>query len=126
MKRVIILLVILNTLVLLFHIAILLKIIPYTIAWGGKLKSDADMYKFEVISVSVNLLFTWVLLHKGRFIRQSLGPKLINVLLWIFLVMYLLNTVGNLFAITMFEKCFAVLTLIFSLLIVLLLRYKKR
>ena len=28
----------------LFHLTILIKIIPYEITWGGKLKNDAEMY----------------------------------------------------------------------------------
>ncbi|HEY1023819.1 MAG TPA: hypothetical protein VGE26_01540, partial [Sphingobacteriaceae bacterium] len=46
--------------------------------------------------------------------------------LWIFLVIFLLNTVGNMFAKTTFEQTFAVITLLFSVLIWNILRKKKR
>jgi len=37
-----------------FHLLILLKIIPYEITWGGKLKNDNEMYVFEIISIIIN------------------------------------------------------------------------
>ncbi len=40
-----------------FHFLILLKIIPYDITWGGRLKSDEEMFVFETISIIVNLFF---------------------------------------------------------------------
>ena len=49
----------------LFHSTILIKIIPYEITWGGKLKNDAEMYLFESISILINLFLTYVLLIKG-------------------------------------------------------------
>ena len=40
-----------------FHLGILLKIIPYEITWGGRLKDDAEMYVFETISILINFIF---------------------------------------------------------------------
>ena len=34
------------TAVLLFHLCIVTGIIPYDITWGGRLKSDQEMYVF--------------------------------------------------------------------------------
>jgi hypothetical protein len=48
--------------VILFHIAVIVKVIPYGIAWGGRLQNDAEMYVFEAISILVNLFF-WVLFY---------------------------------------------------------------
>ena len=31
---------------LIFHFLILLKIIPYEITWGGKIKTDQEMYVY--------------------------------------------------------------------------------
>lgn len=111
------LLLVLNTMVLLFHFGIILKIIPYTIAWSGRLENDREMYAFEAVSILINLFFSFILLIKGRMIPAILPLKIVNILLWIFLVIYSLNTVGNLVAVTVFEKYFAILTFIFAVLI---------
>ena len=96
--------------VILFNICIIFKIIPYDIAWGGRLKNDAEMYVFEIISILINIFLSIVLLMKGDIVRFRFSDKVINVILWIFFVIFILNTIGNLFAQTFFEKFFAVLT----------------
>jgi len=96
--------------VILFHICIIFKIIPYNIAWGGRLKNDAEMYVFEIISILINIFLSIVLLMKGDIVRFRFSDKVINVILWIFFVIFILNTIGNLFAQTFFEKFFAILT----------------
>jgi len=103
--------------VILFHILILLKIIPYEITWGGKLKTDEEMYVFETFSILVNLFFIFVLLQKGVFIKPFLEKKTVSIILWIFLAIFVLNTIGNLFAKTTFEKGFTILTLVNSILL---------
>lgn len=42
---------------LVFHCLILCKIIPYNILWGGRLKSDIEMYRFETVSILINCFF---------------------------------------------------------------------
>jgi len=95
----------------------MLKIVPYDIAWGGRLESDSQMYAFELVSILLNALLIVLLLIKGRFIREILPIKIVNVLLWIFLVLFALNTVGNLLAKTNFEKFFAIATLALCILL---------
>jgi hypothetical protein len=103
--------------VIVFHISVLAKIIPYHFVWGGRLQDDNEMYVFELASIVINLVLEAVLLMKGNFVKPLLSKKTINMTLWVFLVLFVLNTIGNLFAKTTFEKSFAVLTLIFALLI---------
>jgi FtsH-binding integral membrane protein len=109
-----------------FHIAILFKVIPYEITWGGRLKSDSEMYVFESISLAINFFLGLVLLIKGEYVKQILPLKVVNLILWAFLVLFLLNTIGNLVAKTNFEKYFAIITLSFSILIWIILRKSKK
>jgi hypothetical protein len=109
-----------------FHILILLKIIPYEITWGGKLKTNEEMYVFETFSILVNLFFIFVLLQKGVFIKPFLGKKTVAIILWIFLAIFVLNTIGNLFAKTTFEKGFTILTFVNSILLWVILKYNKQ
>jgi hypothetical protein len=43
--------------------------------------------------------------------------KIVNITLWTFLILFSLNTVGNIFAETNFEKFFTLVTLAFAILI---------
>lgn len=110
------------TLVTLFHLAILIKIMPYEITWGGRLKNDSEMYVFETISILLNIFLGLVLLIKGERLPAFIPMKAVNIILWAFLILFGLNTIGNVFAKTLFEKILAIVTLSFSYLILYLLR----
>ena len=112
--------------VVLFHLCILIKIIPYEITWGGRLKSDQEMYIFETISILVNLFLGFVLLIKGGYIKGFFQQRVINILLWIFWGLFVLNTIGNTIAKTSFERSFALLTFIFAVLIGIILKNKRQ
>ncbi len=111
--------------VILFHICIMAKIIPYNIAWGGRLKNDTEMYIFETSSILINVLLSWVLLMKGNLVKIKFSIKIINIILWIFFVIFILNTIGNVFAKTFFEKFLSLLTGLFAILIWNILKQKK-
>jgi hypothetical protein len=100
-----------------FHLCIVSKIIPYHIAWGGRLQNDGEMYIFETLSILINALLSWVLLMKGNFITYRFPHRLIDIILWVFLVIFALNTLGNIFAKTTFEKFFALITGLFVVLL---------
>ncbi len=106
-------------LVILFHLLIITQMIPYTIVWAGKLKNEKDMYQFEGVSLFINLLLILLLLIKGNYLKLPLSPRFITIMLWVFIFLFALNTIGNLFAKTNFEKfVFTPLTFISSLLLI--------
>jgi hypothetical protein len=115
-------LLLISALVTVFHLLILVRLIPYEITWGGNLKTVEEMYVFETLSILINLFFVFILLQKGEYIRYVMGRKTVNIILWIFFVLFTLNTIGNLFAETNFEKYFTLLTLLSSVLIWLIQR----
>lgn len=82
----------------LFQISELLKMAPKDIIWRGRLGSDSEMYMLEGIPIIVSIYLTLVLMIKGSFIRQFLSPKVVNFTLWAFLVLFILNTLGNVLA----------------------------
>jgi hypothetical protein len=100
-----------------FHLLILVGVIPYEITWGGRLKTVEEMYVFETISILINSFFIFILLQKGEYIRYILGRKTVSIILWIFFTIFALNTIGNVFAKTNFEKYVAILILINAILI---------
>jgi len=120
-KNIIRLLIGLQILVVSFHTLILLGAIPYEIAWGGRLKSVQEMYISEGVTISLNILLIWTLSLKSK----NAKGKLVNTILWAFVVIFSLNTIGNLFAKTIIEKSFSILTLILALMLLKLVWKKK-
>ena len=122
----IILLLAVTILSLIFHLLIIIGVIPYELTWGGKLESTKEMLVFETISIVINLFFLHTLLQKGSYIRSTYSRKSIRIILWVFFILFVLNTAGNIQAITTFEKCLTVVTgLNAILLLIILLRDKE-
>ncbi len=113
-------------LIVVFHTLILTQIIPYTIVWAGKLKTVNEMFVFEIISISINLFLILVLILKGRSIKNNSSHKLINGILWVFIILFAFNTIGNLMAETLFEKIvFTPLTLLSAILLWIIVKKDK-
>jgi membrane protease YdiL (CAAX protease family) len=113
------------SIVILFHLLIILEMVPYKMAWGGKLQTDGQMYVFEGFTILINLFLLFTLLIKGRYIKPQLSERTIKIVLWVYFLLFVLNTIGNLFAQSNLEKLFALLTSIFAALILLILRSKS-
>ena len=88
-------LIILLSLFLVLHFTILLKLIPYNLVWGGRLKSDKEMYRFEIFSILINSLFVIVILVQWNFLTIDIPKKIITYALWLMTGLFLLNTLGN-------------------------------
>ncbi len=88
-------LLILLSMFLVLHFIILIKLIPYNLVWGGRLKSDKEMYRFEIFSLLINSLFVSVILMKAGFLSIDVPKKIITYALWLMTGLFLLNTLGN-------------------------------
>lgn len=106
------------TAVVILHLAIITRLIPHDIVWAGKLKTVAEMYTFEAVSIAVNLFLIALLLLKRRSLQGTTGDKILNMILWLFILLFAANTIGNVMARTLFEKLvFTPLTFLFTLLL---------
>lgn len=106
-----------SSLVILFQFLILFKIIPYDITWGGRLENDKQMFTFVPLGILINCFFIFTLVQKGEIIKPIFTPKIIKIILWIFFGLFILNTIGNIFAKTYFEKGFSLITGLYSFLL---------
>lgn len=103
--------------VMVFHFLVLIQIIPYQIVWVGRLNSIAEMQRFETISIITNCFIILIITIKGNYLNFKFSTKIINSLLWLFIILFSLNTIGNLMAKSNFEKLvFTPLTFILALL----------
>lgn len=92
------------TLAIGFHLSILFGIVPYSIAWGGRLETKEQMLVFETISILVNIAFLIVVLARAEVVRLSKADVWTRFALWLMGAIFALNTVGNLFSQNEFEK----------------------
>jgi hypothetical protein len=112
--------------VTIFHLLVLLSIIPYTIVWAGKLKSLEEMYVFESISIIINLFLGAVILQRFRFLRPMVKDGVLDFILWLFVLLFSLNTIGNLFSKSTIELILGItLTLVSALLCWVMVRKEE-
>ncbi len=105
-KQAINIMIALLTIVLVFHILVLTGVIPYGIVWAGKISTEAEMRKLEVISILVNAFAILILLLKAGYIQNNISVKILNAVIWFFAILFSLNSIGNLFAKFGFELYF--------------------
>jgi len=116
----------LQTAIIIFHLLIIIRIVPYEFVWAGNLKSINEMYVFEFLSVLINLILIAVLLLKGSYIKSKIGQAITSGILWFFVFLFGLNTIGNLMAKSIFEKTvFTPSALISAILIWIIIRDNK-
>lgn len=108
---------------LVFHLLVVLKIVPYNIVWGGRLTSDTAMYRFEIVSILLNSLFLLIMLASLNILNVNFSKTTMTILFWAMTVLFALNTVGNLQSKNKLEKILftpvTMLLTIFSLILAL-------
>ncbi|MEQ8362941.1 MAG: hypothetical protein RH948_08740 [Cyclobacteriaceae bacterium] len=102
-------------LLVVFHLSIILGMVifdfaPVAYLWGGRMETSAQLLQFEMVSLGVALLFGVLLLIKAGKINFPALIGVAHVAMWLFFILFLFNTVGNLIAKTNFEKFFALVT----------------
>lgn len=103
--------------IIIFHMLILFGIIPFSIVWGGRLSTKEEMLIFESVSILINAFLIFILAVKGKYIKIKLPKIFIQIVLWIFVFLFFLNTIGNLLAESTIETIiFSPITLLFSIL----------
>ena len=100
--------------VILFHLLVITQFIPFKNVWGGRLKTVEEMYVFESVSLLINFFLIFITLQKANYIRPFLPGKVITFSFWLFVVIFGLNTIGNLFAEQLIEKILGTLFTLLS------------
>jgi len=119
-------LIVIFSLTIVFHILVLVSVIPFDMIWGGRIKTLDEMYVFEAVSLSLNLVFLMVILIHSRIWFIKFPQKLIQFLLWVMVVVFMLNTVGNLLSKSTTETMiFTPLTILITIFCLIILLRKQ-
>lgn len=103
--------------IVVFHLSIIVGLVPFEIVWGGRLETREQMLVFESVSIVINGLVIYLLLEKTGFVPRRVPGRVMRVFMWLLMGLFFLNTIGNLLAETLFERlAFTPVTLISALL----------
>ena len=102
-------------LVMLFHVLVLVGIIPFDIVWGGRLKSKEDMIPFEITSIALNSIMLGIVMMQAGLLKLNVKPIVLKIAFWCMFVLFAINTIGNIFSNNELERLiFTPLTLLLS------------
>ncbi len=103
-------------LLLVFHILVLLGVIPANIVWGGMIQeAQSNLVTLEVIALLVTGLFMLIIAAKLGYIQVGKLSGIVNIGIWLIFAFLLLNTLGNLASGVSFENLvFAPITIILA------------
>lgn len=92
-----------SVLSIVYHLLILSRVIPFENVWGGRLKTVEEMYSFETISLIINVFIILLVAVRAQYLKIQLPKILLTVLLWLFVIIFSLNTVGNIVSLSFIE-----------------------
>jgi len=102
-------------LVMLFHVLVLLGIIPFDMVWGGRLKSKEEMIPFEITSIALNSVMLGIVMIQAGLLKVKVKPIVLKIAFWCMFVLFAINTIGNIFSNNELERLiFTPLTLLLS------------
>lgn len=113
-------------LVVVFHFCVLIRIVPINMIWGGKMADTSNIYLVEAIALVLVFWMLLTVLLKTQVIKNSFSTKTIRNSLYVMLVFFILNTIGNLLSENSIEKMVvAPVTLLITFLLLVLVFYKQ-
>ncbi len=95
---------VLYLLFIVFHLLVIAGIIPQNIVWGGRIESKDELIIFEVISIIILLLCLLITHFRNKYVNHTKFNKVTKAGMWLLFILFSLNTVGNLFAVSILEK----------------------
>ncbi|TGK44117.1 hypothetical protein [Leptospira andrefontaineae] len=101
---------------IIFHTIIISGAVPFSIVWGGRLETSEQMIVFESISILLNAIFLMVIALDSKFIKLPISGRVVRITIWIMVVIFSLNTLGNIFSLNSTETTvFTPVTLVIAL-----------
>jgi hypothetical protein len=104
-------------LVLVFHLLVLLRVIPSDIVWGGRIQGvPENLLTLEIIALLITLFFMLIIAAKADYIQAGKLSGTVNIGVWLIFAFLILNTLGNLASGVSFENLIAApITIILAL-----------
>lgn len=99
-------LIILPSLLIVFHLCIFMRILPHNIVWTGRITSESTVSIMAIISILINLVVIFCAAVQMNYLKDNrailIAEKILPFVFW-----YLVgNTIANLFSKTPFELYF--------------------
>lgn len=81
--------------IIMYHFMIIFQMVPADLVSSSVYMYDTDMYMIEGSSILMNIFFIFIVMVKTKILHINIPEKIVNGILWLMVVMFTLNTVGN-------------------------------
>jgi len=88
---------------MLFHLLVVLKVLPGDIVWGGTMDENS-VITYEIIAIIITGVLLFFATVKAGYINNNIIKKIANVFIWLMVVYFAFMIFGNLTANTLTEK----------------------
>jgi len=79
-----------------FHILVLLRVLPADIVWGGAMQnSSSSLFLLEMISLFITLLLAVIIAAKTGYIKAVRFQTAVNIGVWVVFAILLLSMLAN-------------------------------
>lgn len=104
-------------LLFIFHVLVLLRVLPAEIVWGGMIQGgQTNLITLETVALVMTLLFMLIVAARIGYIQVGRLSGVVKVGVWLIFIFLLLNTLGNLASGVSFENLIAApITIILAL-----------
>ena len=105
-------------LLIVFHILILLGVVPSNIVWGGQIVDNATLMKHEILRLIGSFIFLVIIIEKLNQHKITKFKKLSNVAFWFIYIYFIITSIAKLAsAVTLEKMIFIPITVILSILL---------
>ena len=66
--------------IMLFHVLVIINVIPYEIIWGGRIRNRRELINLELISIIVNAIMIFVVLIRTGMVGFSIRRRWMRLL----------------------------------------------
>lgn len=110
------LLIILLSLLVIFHALVLMDIFPYDQTWGGSIQDKSQVILYEGFATALNIIFILIVSIKLDYLKIHGLKKMASIGIWVMCAFFTLSLIGNIMAEGQLER-----TIFIPLSIILLL-----
>jgi len=111
--------ILITVLLCVLHLAVIIGILffdfaPIEFLWGGRMETAEQLLSFELSSLISSLVVLFLLLVRSGRLHLAKLMQVSHIAMWVLFVLFILNTLGNLLANSLFEKGFAIVSAILA------------
>ena len=103
---------------IIFHILVLLGVVPSNLVWGGQIAEEATVMKHEILRLLGSFIFLAIIIEKLNQNKITKFRKLSNAAFWFIYIYFIITSIAKLvLAVTLERLIFIPVTVILSVLL---------